>query len=96
MTPMDIALTDELKQYLASVEMESVEGRKEILEECRDDDNFTSAFNSFPLADDASKDRILCHVDKLSDQVMELTMHCKKLHNEIEMLRNALRGEAKK
>jgi len=83
-TPMDIALTDELKQYLASVDIDSLVGGGT---------EGTVTVGGVPTsADVASEDSqdALQHIDKISQQVVNLRRQCDSLESEIRMLRRAL------
>ena len=82
-TPMDVALTDELKEYLASIDIETGEGSD--AEEIVQTDNLTA--NAVP---ENSHANVLQHIDKISQQVANLRRQCDSLEDEIRNLRKAL------
>mmetsp|Transcript_2346 Transcript_2346/g.6823 ORF Transcript_2346/g.6823 Transcript_2346/m.6823 type:complete len:227 (+) Transcript_2346:153-833(+) len=86
-TPIDAALTDEIKQYLASVDVASLGGGAG---GARSEKDASAATGS--LADDvsASSHHLLQHVDKISEQALNLRHQCQNLEDEIRMLREAL------
>mmetsp|Transcript_10777 Transcript_10777/g.23380 ORF Transcript_10777/g.23380 Transcript_10777/m.23380 type:complete len:240 (-) Transcript_10777:122-841(-) len=88
--PVDIALSDELKEYLASVDIESLEGQNRSFEQNLETNTTTSSSRNVSLAgDDVSRDQIIRHVDKISHQIG-------KLNDEIRLLKATLKGETKK
>jgi hypothetical protein len=88
--PVDIVLTDELKEYLASVEIESLEGQNRSFEESIESNTTTSSSSNLSLSgDDVSRDQIIRQIDKISHQIG-------KLNDEISLLKATLKGETKK
>ena len=87
-TPMDAALTDELRHYLASIDVASLGGGAGGSRSKED----ASAATSSLLADDvsASSHHLLQHIDKISEQVVNLRCQCQNLEDEIRILREAL------
>ena len=87
-TPMDAALTDELRHYLASIDVASLGGGAG---GSRSKEDASAATRSL-LADDvsASSHHLLQHIDKISEQVVNLRCQCQNLEDEIRILREAL------
>lgn len=79
LTPIDIALSEELKEYLASVDIESLlEEQRHTLEENDGTNTTASSSSSLPLSGDVSRDKIIQQLDKISIQA-------RKLNHEINM-----------
>lgn len=86
-TPLDVALTDELKLYLASVDVSSLFGSET---GGRDVEGGIPTDN---LAADVTPENphgVLQHIDKMSQQVANLRRQCDSLEDEIRNLRKAL------
>ena len=81
-TPLDVALKDELKQYLASIDIETVESS--------DADGIIQMDNLIVEAAPENSHNVLQHIDKISQQVANLRRQCDSLEDEIRNLRTAL------
>lgn len=80
-TPVGVALTDELKEYLASIDIET-EGSDAVGDIPWD--------NSTVEVAPENSHNVLQHIDKISQQVANLRRQCDSLEDEIRNLRKAL------
>ena len=81
-TPLDVALTDVLKEYLASIDIETAEGS--------DADGIIQTDNLAVEVAPENSHNVLRHIDKISQQVANLRRQCDSLEDEIRKLRKAL------
>ena len=81
-TPLDVALTDVLKEYLASIDIETAEGS--------DADGIIQTDNLAVEVAPENSHNVLQHIDKISQQVANLRRQCDSLEDEIRKLRKAL------
>ena len=81
-TPLDVALTDVLKEYLASIDIETAEGS--------DADGIIQTDNLAVEVAPEKSHNVLQHIDKISQQVANLRRQCDSLEDEIRNLRTAL------
>lgn len=91
-TPTDVALTDELKEYLTSVDVESLLGKET---EGTDTEGVNQIDNPTADGTPANPQRVLQHIHKISQQVTNMRRQCDVLDEQIRILRKALtkRGE---